>query len=105
METPRLAGCTKRLTAPLCAVQFSFAKDWSKVANMVNVDERPNTVTRHQNPTRPLLRIQDLLYRIPPKPLASLLVYPPCDQVQDSGIQDGTCATIDVDTILEEWKG
>ncbi len=66
METPRLAGSTKRLTvtAPFCAVQFSFAKvcrlrlscflglihlsvlqDWSKVANMVNVDERPNTVS------------------------------------------------------------
>ncbi len=66
-KTPRLVGCTKQLTvtAPFCAVWFSFAKvcclclfcflrlthlsvsqDWSRVAtNMVNVDERLNTVS------------------------------------------------------------
>ncbi|KAK0438260.1 hypothetical protein EV421DRAFT_1738590 [Armillaria borealis] len=32
------------IEGPFCAVQFSFAKDWSRVANMVIVDKRPNTV-------------------------------------------------------------
>ncbi|SJL00947.1 uncharacterized protein ARMOST_04260 [Armillaria ostoyae] len=54
-----------------------------RVADMVIVDKRPNT--RHQNPTQPLLRIQDHTSDHPS--------HPPCDQGRESGVQDGTCAT------------